>query len=166
MNKEVRQETPGTPGVIAPPPLLLLAALAAGFLLERVAPAGLLDRIPGVVRVVSGGLLIAAAVAINFMGAGQFGKEQTPVNPYHPPARLVTGGIFAVMRNPMYVGFYLLSLGLALIFATDWLVPATAALAVVIHYGVVRREERYLARRFGEAYLRYKERVPRYGWRF
>jgi protein-S-isoprenylcysteine O-methyltransferase Ste14 len=40
------------------------------------------------------------------------------------------------------------------------LIPA----AFVIHYGVVVREEAYLVRKFGEAYRRYKDTVPRYGW--
>jgi protein-S-isoprenylcysteine O-methyltransferase Ste14 len=38
------------------------------------------------------------------------------------------------------------------------------AAALTLHFGVVKREERYLTAKFGEAYLRYKETVPRYGW--
>jgi protein-S-isoprenylcysteine O-methyltransferase Ste14 len=38
--------------------------------------------------------------------------------------------------------------------------------AMVMHYGVVLREESYLERRFGETYRQYLAAVPRYGWRF
>jgi protein-S-isoprenylcysteine O-methyltransferase Ste14 len=37
---------------------------------------------------------------------------------------------------------------------------------IILHYGVVLREERYLERKFGEAYRLHKASVPRYGWRF
>jgi protein-S-isoprenylcysteine O-methyltransferase Ste14 len=157
MNKDA-----GTAGVIAPPPLILLAALIAGFVLDWLTPLGLRETVPAVMRHAAGGVFLAAALIINFMGAGRFGRERTPVNPYRPPSKLVTGGIFAVTRNPMYVGFYLLAFALALLFAAGWLVLTTIIAALVIHYGVVLREERYLESRFGEEYLRYKEKVPRY----
>jgi protein-S-isoprenylcysteine O-methyltransferase Ste14 len=64
----------------------------------------------------------------------------------------------------MYIGTWIMAVGLAVAFASDWglllLIPA----ALVLHFGVVLREERYLAARFGDDYRGYVERVPRYGW--
>jgi protein-S-isoprenylcysteine O-methyltransferase Ste14 len=77
---------------------------------------------------------------------------------------IVTTGIFAWLRNPMYVGGTVALIGLAILIASDWMVVTTIIMAVVIHFGVVRREERYLAAKFGDAYRDYRARVSRYGW--
>lgn len=155
----------GTPGVIAPPPVLLLIALIAGFVLDRLVPLGGLALIPETVRCALGGLMLLLSLLLSLLGAGKFLRERTPMVPYRSPVKLVTTGIFAYTRNPMYLAFYAGMLGLALLFAADWVVLTAVVLALVIHYGVVRREERYLERRFGDEYRAYKERVPRY-WRF
>ena len=47
--------------------------------------------------------------------------------------------------------------------ASDWTLILLVPTGIVLHYGVVLREERYLERLFGEDYLRYKESVPRWG---
>jgi protein-S-isoprenylcysteine O-methyltransferase Ste14 len=52
--------------------------------------------------------------------------------------------------------------GIALIFALDWLLLLIVPSWVVLHFGVVRREEIYLEQKFGDLYRRYRERVPRY----
>lgn len=161
MGMESGKETQ-TANVIAPPPLLLLASLVAGFVLDWLAPLGLLELLPSGFRYGLGGFVTGAGMTISGLGAGKFALERTPVDPRRVPTHLVTGGMFDYTRNPMYVAFYVVSLGLAVLFAAGWLILTTIALAVVIHYGVVLREERYLERRFGEEYLRYKERVPRY----
>jgi len=69
------------------------------------------------------------------------------------------------MRNPMYVGLTLLLAGLAIALASDWTLVLLVPAALVLHFGVVKREERYLEAKFGEAYRVYKGNVPRYGWR-
>ena len=76
---------------------------------------------------------------------------------------LVTGGIFGRLRNPMYVGATLFLGGLSILLASDWMLVMTIIFVSVIHFGVVKREERYLEAKFGDAYRAYKERVPRYG---
>lgn len=152
-----------TPGVIAPPPLLLLVSLVAGFALGVVAPLGFLAGLPAGLRLGLGALLTAGAILLAGAGAGRFRRAHTPVVPYRTPTTLVADGVFAKIRNPMYVGFYLFSLGLALLFAADWVLVTTAGLAVVIHYGVVRKEERFLEKLFGAPYADYRRRVRRYG---
>jgi protein-S-isoprenylcysteine O-methyltransferase Ste14 len=64
----------------------------------------------------------------------------------------------------MYQAFFLFVLGFAFAFGSDWMFLLLPFAAVLMHYGVVRREERYLATRFGDAYADYCARVPRYGW--
>jgi protein-S-isoprenylcysteine O-methyltransferase Ste14 len=54
--------------------------------------------------------------------------------------------------------------GLAVLLASDWMLVMTIVFVPVIHFGVVKREERYLEAKFGDTYRRYKESVPRYGW--
>ena len=67
----------------------------------------------------------------------------------------MTDGIFAWLRNPMYVGATLFLVGLAILLASDWMLVMTVVFAVVLHFGVVKREERYLEAKFGDAYRRY-----------
>ena len=63
----------------------------------------------------------------------------------------------------MYVGLMLLVGGIGIALASDWTLVLLVPMALVLHYGVVLREERYLERKFGEEYRRYKASVPRWG---
>jgi protein-S-isoprenylcysteine O-methyltransferase Ste14 len=58
-----------------------------------------------------------------------------------------------------------LTAGIAIALASDWTLVLLVPAAFVLHFGVVLREERYLARKFGDDYRRYLAQVPRYGWR-
>jgi protein-S-isoprenylcysteine O-methyltransferase Ste14 len=63
----------------------------------------------------------------------------------------------------MYVGLLLLIAGIGIALASDWTLALLAPTAIVLHYGVVLREERYLEAKFGEDYRRYRASVPRWG---
>ena len=65
----------------------------------------------------------------------------------------------------MYVGGVVALLGIVLIFGLEWTLLLLIVATLVLHFGVVLREERYLERKFGEDYKRYKASVPRYGWK-
>ena len=67
----------------------------------------------------------------------------------------------------MYVGGGPLMLGLAIAFGIDWLLLLMIPSGLLLHFGIVRREEQYLISKFGEEYRRYCARVPRYlpAWR-
>src|SRR5262249_48234068 len=88
---------------------------------------------------------------------------RTNVEPWKPSVSLVTTGIFAWMRNPMYVSLILLLAGIAITLASDWTLALLVPAALVLHFGVVKREERYLQAKFGETYRDYVSKVPRYG---
>src|SRR5262249_24682676 len=110
--------------------------------------------------------IAALAVWCVARGVTEFRRLRTPVDPRRPVAALATGGIFARTRHPLYPCQGLLLLALAVAFASDWTVLMMVPWALVMHTGVVLREERYLEARFGDDYRRYKDRVPRYGWPF
>ena len=102
-----------TPGVIAPPPLLFLSALAIGAALDF-GLVRLSTGLPGWLRIGAGAVLAAAAGAL-FAGAlGRFSQAGTPVEPWLPSSALVTDGVFRFTRNPIYLGMALLYAGLAL----------------------------------------------------
>jgi protein-S-isoprenylcysteine O-methyltransferase Ste14 len=110
--------------------------------------------------------MVAAGVALELTAGHIFDKAETNIRPWAPSLHLATGGIYQWMRNPMYVGFFAMLIGLAIIFGSDWTFVTAIPAALVIHNGVVLREERYLDRKFGEDYRRYVASVPRYGWPF
>lgn len=156
-----------TAGVIAPPPLLALAALMLGLLLDWLLPAYLLYLMLSLTeRIVIGVLLIAAGCALPIAARTRFISLGTQVNPYKPVSALATTGVYAYLRNPMYIGLTLLLIGLGIAFASDWTLVMTVVFVLIIHFGVVLREERYLDAKFGEDYRQYKARVPRYGLPF
>ena len=74
---------------------------------------------------------------------------------------LITGGPYAISRNPMYVGWTLLYLGAALATRNSWMVASLPVLAGLTHREVLR-EEQALEETFGEDYTRYRNQVGRY----
>ncbi len=153
------------PGVIAPPPLIALATVLVGLAIDWLFPVYVLTVLftfwP---RVVIGVLLVAAGAALAIAGERTFHATGTNVPPWKPALNLATTGVYTWMRNPMYVGTGLIVAGLAIALASDWTLVLLIPAALVLHFGVVRREERYLEEKFGDAYRRYKASVPRYGW--
>lgn len=153
-----------TAGVIAPPPLVALGAVILGVLLDWLMPAYVSSAVltrNG--RIIIGLLLIVAGIAIGVAGRGIFVRFGTNVNPYRPSSVLVTAGIFGYVRNPMYVGLALIVAGIGIALASDWTLVMLVIAALLVHFGVVKREERYLDAQFGDAYRRYMDAVPRYG---
>ena len=157
-------ETRDSAGVIAPPPLIALAAVVFGLALDWLLPAFLLSVLLTLVeRIAIAVVLIAAGAALAIPALRGFRSAGTHVEPWKASTVLVTGGIFGRLRNPMYVGLTLLLAGLSIFLASDWMLVMTIVFMPVIHFGVVKREERYLEAKFGDAYRAYKASVPRYG---
>jgi protein-S-isoprenylcysteine O-methyltransferase Ste14 len=75
---------------------------------------------------------------------------------------LITDGIYGACRNPMYVGNVTIATGVALASNSWGCVVVTVAFFSIFYYAIVRAEEDYLERQFGEAYHRYCADVPRF----
>jgi protein-S-isoprenylcysteine O-methyltransferase Ste14 len=151
-----------TAGVIARPPLLFLAALLIGFVLDRLLP--LPFPVPGIdlVHWIIGGSLIFIGLALAGAGIRNFFRAATPVPTNEPTRALVTTGIHGWTRNPIYLGMFLIYGGIGVGAGSPWTLILTLPLVITIRYGVVAREEAYLERRFGDTYRDYRARVRRW----
>ncbi len=150
------------PGVIAPPPLIFLGYLIVGIALEYLVVRTQGLDMPGSLRwtvvtlfVLAGGALIVAAI-------GKFKAAGTPAPPWQPTTAFVVQGVYRWTRNPMYLGMTLAYLGLAVAANAPVVLWLFIPLIMTIHYGVIAREERYMADKFGVAYINYVHSVPRW----
>jgi protein-S-isoprenylcysteine O-methyltransferase Ste14 len=110
-----------TPGVMAPPPLIAFTTVLFGLALDWFLPSFILRGIFGFgMRLLIAVIFIAPGMAVAVVAWRSFKQAGTNVEPWKPSLRLVTEGIFAWMRNPMYVGLILLLAGLAIALGSDW----------------------------------------------
>jgi protein-S-isoprenylcysteine O-methyltransferase Ste14 len=156
---------PDTPGVIMPPPVLALGVVLTALLLDKIFPIGVAGAVFGRSTSASiGTALVIVSVWPLVRALWRFRRSGTPPEPWKPTTALAVRGIYKRTRNPMYQAFGLFMLGLAFAFASDWIFLLFPPWVLLMHVGVVRREERYLTAKFGDDYRQYCERVPRYGW--
>jgi protein-S-isoprenylcysteine O-methyltransferase Ste14 len=153
-------ETADTANVIVLPPIAWALAFVAGL------GAGWLYPLPfvptSVPRVWAGGCVFAVGLALAIWAVVTFRKAGTRVEPNKPTTTIVENGPFRFTRNPIYIGMFLGQTGLAICFDNLWVLAMLVPFFLVIRYGVVAREEAYLDRKFGSAYLGYKSRVRRW----
>jgi protein-S-isoprenylcysteine O-methyltransferase Ste14 len=161
-----RQADEDVPSIIAPGPWIAFGALAFGIAFDSLHVFKVLGHVPALIRNSAALLLFALGAWYILRANVVFRREQTPFQPWRPTRIVAAQDIYAHTRNPMYQGFLIVVLGLAVLFRSDWTVLLLMPATMLIHYGVVLREERYLERRFGEGYRRYQAAVPRYGWPF
>ncbi len=148
--------------VAVKPPLLFGGALALGYVLSLYFPLG-----PGLAQanalaLTVGITFIALGFALTIRSVQMFRRAGTNVVPGEPATALVTAGPYRFTRNPIYIGFVLVYFGLSIVLTSMWVLLLLFPTLVILHRGVVKREEAYLERKFGDAYRAYKARVPRW----
>ena len=146
------------PQVVVFPPALFAGGLLVGGLLQWLLPL----RLPGPWLAWLGPAAIVLGVSLAIWARSCMSAAGTDPNPFHATSAIVTGGPYRFTRNPMYVAMVIAFLGVALWARAATLLAVLAPVALVLHFGIVRREERYLEVKFGETYLDYRRRVRRY----
>jgi protein-S-isoprenylcysteine O-methyltransferase Ste14 len=147
-------------GVVAPPPLIYAGTLLLGVLLSRRFPIPFL--LPRAVARATGWLLVVGGVVLLGWFEWAMRRAGTPTNPYKPSSGIVTDGPFRYTRNPAYLSMTTIYAGIAALARASWALLLLPVALGVIRRGVIEREERYLERKFGEEYLRYKASVRRW----
>ncbi len=149
------------PAVPFPPPLLFVAGIGLGVLLDVALP--LPAMIPDARWVVyTGFALVALGLALMLTGILTFRRFHTAVYPNRPASLVVDRGVYAYTRNPMYLGLTMAYLGGSLLTGVVWtllLLPPVLALLIT---QVIRREERHLRERFPADYAAYCAKVRRW----
>lgn len=145
-------------GVIAPPPLIYLVPLLLGILLQHWFPRSL---VPVSLATPLGSLLILLGM-VGLPAIIAFRRAGTRPEPWKPVTALVTTGPYRFSRNPMYVGLTVIYLGVTVLVNSFWPLLFLPVILPLMLFGVVRREEAYMERRFGDEYRAYRTRVRRW----
>lgn len=154
-----------TPGVLLPPPLIYFGFLAAGWGLGLLAHQFSLNMGLGLAVEARRGLalaLILGGLLLDGAAAGHFRRLGTPPEPWKPTTVLATGGLYKFSRNPIYLGFAITYLGLAIAMDSPIALALLIPCLIVVDRFVIAREERYLAGKFGAEYQAYKGKVRRW----
>lgn len=146
-------------GMLLPPPVLLVVTLFLGVVTHR-AFVGEFAFTP--LGLALGGVLITLAL----LGIGacilRFHRAGTPFRPVSPATTIVRAGMYRMSRNPMYVCMAGILLGASLLLGSHVLALAVVPFVLIVHFGVVLPEERYLEQLHGESYREYKRMVRRW----
>jgi protein-S-isoprenylcysteine O-methyltransferase Ste14 len=148
-----------SPQVRFPPPLLLVATILIGKLLDSFYP---LQFLPDPMSPFLGWGLIAFGVVIIVASFLTFRAAQTSIEPWKESKQLITTGLFAYSRNPIYVTFLLIGCGFACLDNNLWILMLQVPLCFALTELVIKREERYLESKFGDAYRDYCQKVRRW----
>lgn len=141
------------------PPILLLIHIFAAFLLNWLFP--LPFAFPKFLVWV-GYLLVLVGIGLAFSAASQFMRAHTTLDPHGSVAEIVTNGLYHFSRNPIYLGFVCLLIGFPFIFRSYWGLILSPVLMVSLYQLVIKHEEAYLEKKFGDIYTSYKSQVRRW----
>jgi len=113
---------------------------------------------------IAGAILIILGEAFRLAGVAAAGTETRRRS--RAVQRLVTYGVFAWSRNPLYNGNFLIWMGFVVLYGVLWFLPVAIVLFAAEYSFIVRYEEGVLESIFGSEYLEYKSRTPRWILRF
>jgi protein-S-isoprenylcysteine O-methyltransferase Ste14 len=113
-------------------------------------------------RILLGWALMVWFVGWNGWSLWLFGRHQTGLLPGQATQAIIAEGPYRLSRNPLYVGLLALYLGVTLLAPTFWGLVLTPVAALLLLWGAILPEERFLHERFGAPYDAYVQRVRRW----
>lgn len=150
-----------SPGVYIPPPLFYVFTFIIAIIIQRKFP---IDnylfqqewlKITGIAFLVISLFFLVRSLR-------QFFKSKNTLILIKPATSLQTNGIYGITRNPMYVGLAIVYLGLSCILGNWWNFILFPILVLIVKEYIIKREERYLEREFGQKYTDYRSKVRRW----
>jgi protein-S-isoprenylcysteine O-methyltransferase Ste14 len=145
----VEQDKKG-PGVRFPPPLIagLVITFAYALDLKWPWPIDGPDRWVGITILIIALVLVSSAIIPFFV-------FRTSIEPWKPTSTIIKTGIYRFSRNPIYLSFLIIVIGLGIVFNSVWILIAMPFVLVLLQILVIAREESYLKEKFGLEYEEY-----------
>jgi protein-S-isoprenylcysteine O-methyltransferase Ste14 len=135
-----------------------LISIALNFLV----PLPLSQGVLRLVLLLAGIILIVGGIALVVRTRRLFTHFHQRTDPGHPTSKVITSGIFAMSRNPLYLTCAIIFLGFALALNMLWALMGLLLSVILCHYLLILPEERYLTAKFGEEYKQYMASVHRW----
>ena len=150
-----------SPRIRLMPPKIFWLCLLTGVLLSWLLP-WRMNLLSEAWRIAWGTGLVLAGFSFMMWGHGIFKGLGVNVPTNLPASELVSQGAYRFSRNPMYVGFLAILLGLGLAVGSYWMLLSSLPMGLYLAFYVVPREEAYLSRAFGDDFLTYRQAVRRW----
>lgn len=147
--------------LMASPPLTFGVPFGAGVILHVMTGSNI-ETGENIVAVGLGAVLIAAGLLLSGWATIALRRAGEHPEPSRPTTALVADGPYRFSRNPIYVAFTLLGLGIGLILNSPWILGSVPVAVAALQILVIVREERYLESVIGPAYVGYRQRVRRW----
>lgn len=146
---------------VLPPSLICLGAISAGIILHEVWPLGVLQQLV-LLRLIIGIAFVLVGIVLTVSSIRAFRHAGEKTSQRASTVKIVQTGPYRVSRNPMYVAYVIISMGIAIVLGNGWIMFLMVPAILLIHAGVVRREEHYLRAKFGDEFKRYRLQVRRW----
>lgn len=141
------------------PPIVALIFIVIAYVLGRLFP----FPVPAPVMIRYVGLFLTFLGFLLGIGAFlEFRRARTTVDPHGSAKQVVTSGIYRFTRNPIYLGFLLMVIGLPLNSGSYWGIVMVPFYILLMNHLVIEHEEAYLEKKFGRTYTSYKDQVRRW----
>lgn len=154
-------EKADNPGVYIPPPLFYVAIFLTAVFIQKHFPINSIF-FKSLFAKIAGCVLILTGLFFNLPALLQFFKTKNTVITHHPALSLQTTGIYRYSRNPMYVSLFLFYLGISFLVGNWWNFIFFPILFFIVREYIVKREEKYLYRKFGQAFTEYTRQTRRW----
>ena len=143
------------------PPYLLWSSLVISMGLEL-----FIKSLPifegSVIQLLIGFLIVGLALVNFFYTYVTFSNNNEEIHPKTVTTKIFTGGTFKFSRNPVYLSFVMMLLGCGITFNSLWYIYFSIINIILLQYGIIVPEEKYLEKEFGKDYLDYKKSVRRW----
>ena len=150
-----------SPGVYIPPPLIyVMVFLAAIFIQKKISIDDSIFHLQ--ITKIAGILFLIVSLFFLVTSLRQFFISKNTLIPIKPASSLQTNGIYSITRNLMYVSLALVYLGISCFVGNWWNIILFPLLLLIVQEYIIKREEKYLVRRFGQEYVVYKTKVRRW----
>jgi protein-S-isoprenylcysteine O-methyltransferase Ste14 len=159
MKKSKMTESKDNAGIRIPAPILTMIHITMAILLGWLAPLPI--PAPAFIRWIGLGFA-ALGFVLGVLALIEFRRVRAASDPKKPATTFVVSGIYRYTRNPIYLGFVLMLIGLPLNMGIYWGFLLVWPLITFINNMVIKHEEAYLEKKFKEQYAVYKSHVKRW----